>query len=166
MDPNDPNQQMPPPPPLGGGNNAGGGNNPNQQANAGNNAGPGQQGPNPGGPSWADMIQDLIHQNHQLQNRNNQLQAALATTGTQMNQAMQNYQNMAANPANPGTGATAAANPIMDYHAGGQPYNLTSRAGLAAYQEASRPLDNLFDGTNEKFPILINDLQQRGCDCY
>jgi hypothetical protein len=78
---------------------------------------------------------------------------------------------IAALNANAGGGGAGARAPLLDPFASTDPSNLSSRAGVAAYETACSALDEVWDGTPDKLPAFViclriraNDVQWNGAD--
>ena len=51
--------------------------------------------------------------------------------------------------------------PVTDHYASNDPFDLTTRAGDRAFEEISKPLDTLWDGTAQNFPSFISNIARR-----
>ena len=67
-----------------------------------------------------------------------------------------------------GTGAAAASThvPIHDLYSSTDAFDLTTRAGLDAMKEISKPLDCVWDGSSSQFPAFIVALRLRADEGY
>ena len=61
--------------------------------------------------------------------------------------------------------APTAATPLLDPFASTLPFDLASRAGSSAFNDASAPLDVTWDGTPDTFPSFIISLRIRAAEC-
>ena len=77
--------------------------------------------------------------------------AALAAAITALSNAIANFHPPAA----------PAHHAVFDPFAADQPFDLTTRQGAQAYNEASSPLDEIWDGSVNTFPSFIVNLQIR-----
>ena len=75
---------------------------------------------------------------------------ALARALAQLATALNNF-NPAAMPAAP----AAPAAPLLNPFSSNQPFDLSTRSGLQAFTQASAALDDLWDGTVDKFPSFV-----------
>ena len=51
--------------------------------------------------------------------------------------------------------------PVTDHYASNDPFDLTTRAGDRAFEDISKPLDTIWDGTAQTFPSFSSNLAQR-----
>ena len=82
--------------------------------------------------------------------------AALAAALTQLANAINNFAPAAAGP---GGAIPAAPVPLLDPFASNAPFDLSTRSGLTAFTQAGSALDDLWDGTVDKFPSFVIGLR-------
>ena len=51
--------------------------------------------------------------------------------------------------------------PVTDHYASDDPFDLTTRAGNRAFEDISKPLDTIWDGTVQAFPYFSSNLARR-----
>ena len=128
-----------------------------------------QQGANPAGAGGAPPGANPAGAGGPPQPTLQQLMAVLVAQNANMTQAMTNMNNMLTVMANNAAGAAAAppaANPTIDVHAGGSPYDTKRKDSFQAFQEACAALPQTYDGTNEKYPAFIVALKQKTMHCF
>ena len=96
-----------------------------------------------------ELLQQLIAQNGLLVQALNNARDDLNTATNQLNNDPQ----------------PAATTPLLDLHAAGTAYDLSTKAGLAAFDQAKAPLEHKYDGSNTSYPDFVNDLQLREQQC-
>ena len=54
--------------------------------------------------------------------------------------------------------------PVTDHYASNDPFDLTTRAGDRAFEDISKPLDTIWDGTMQKFTSFSSNIARRAND--
>ena len=86
---------------------------------------------------------------------------ALTNAMAALANAINNFANAAPQAAQR---APAANTPVVDLYSSNQPFDLANRTGLNAFQNISKPLDEIWDGTTEKFPHFVISLKVRAAE--